>query len=239
MEDRHWWFRGRRHLIWALLARAGVPPKPRILDAGCGTGRNLVEFGSLGPITGVDPSAEAVAFCRQRGVENVKCAGLESLPFDTGEFDLLLACDVIEHMLDDSLALGELLRVADTGASLIITAPAYQWLWTEHDVQLHHFRRYTESTLTERVRAAGWNLVYATYFNSMLLPAVAAARVASRIASRSGSRSGHTDLDRTPALLNRVLEQPMRFEAALVRRGARLPAGVSLGLVCRRDGIAR
>jgi len=231
LEDRHWWFRGRRHVIRALLQRANLPPKPRLLDAGCGTGRNLVEFGALGPAAGVDPSPEAVAFCRQRGLDNVKCADLEALPFPGGEFDLLLACDVLEHVLHDYVALKELLRVADTGATLIITAPAYKWLWTEHDVQLHHFRRYSLSTIRTRVRAAGWTVSYSTYFNSILLPLVAAARVV----RRRSSRSGHTDLDRTPTALNGVLEQPMKLESVLIRHGVPLPAGVSLGLVCRKN----
>ncbi len=231
LEDRHWWFRGRRHVIRALLLRADLPPKPRILDAGCGTGRNLVEFGMLGPTAGVDPSADAVSFCRQRGLDNVKCADLEALPFSAGEFDLLLACDVLEHVLHDDVALKELLRVADAGATLIITVPAYQWLWTEHDVQLHHYRRYSLSTIGAIVRAAGWSIAYSTYFNSILLPVVAAARVI----PRGSSRSGHTDLDRTPPGLNGVLEQPMKLEAVLIRHGARLPAGVSLGLICRKN----
>jgi len=231
MEDRHWWFRGRRSVIWALLGRAGLGQGPRLLDAGCGTGRNLVEFGSLGPATGVDPSAEAVELCRRRGLNEVQCAGVEDLPFGPGEFDLLLACDVLEHVRDDGVALKELLRVADAGANLIITAPAYQWLWTDHDVQLHHFRRYTMATMRTRVTQAGWDVVFATYFNSILLPAVAAARVV----SRGKSRSGHTDLDRTPDLLNGVLGQPMKLEAALLRHGARFPAGISLGLVCRKE----
>ncbi len=230
LEDRHWWFRGRRHVIRALLHHAELPPKPRLLDAGCGTGRNLVEFGMLGPTAGVDPSADAVAFCRQRGLDNVECADLEALPYSAGEFDLLLACDVLEHVHHDDVALKELLRVADVGATLIITAPAYQWLWTEHDVQLHHYRRYSLTTIGAVVRAAGWSIAYSTYFNSILLPLVAAARVV----NRGSSRSGHTDLDRTPPGLNGVLEQPMRLEALLIRHGARLPAGVSLGLVCTK-----
>ncbi len=81
------------------------------------------------------------------------------------------------------------------------------------------------------MRAAGWSITYSTYFNSILLPVVAAARVVQR---GSSSRSGHTDLDRTPPGLNGVLEQPMKLEAVLIRRGARLPAGVSLGLVCKK-----
>ena len=229
LEDRHWWFRGRRALIWALLHQVELPAHPRLLDAGCGTGRNLVEFGPLGTAVGVEPSADAVEFCHRRGLENVRCAGLEDLPFASGEFDLLLACDVLEHVDDDVGALVELGRVSAPGAHLVITAPAYQWMWTEHDVQLHHVRRYTLNIMRERLRASGWEVVRATYFNSILLPVVAAARLVGR-----SSRRGHTDLDRTPALLNGALGLPMRFEAALVGRGARLPAGVSVGLVCRR-----
>jgi SAM-dependent methyltransferase len=261
LEDRHWWFRGRRALIWALLRRADVTVHPRLLDAGCGTGRNLVEFGPLGRASGVDPSPDAVSFCHQRGLDDVRVAGLEDLPFGDDEFDLLLACDVLEHIEDDTGAMRELRRVAAPGARLLITVPAYQWMWTEHDVQLHHVRRYTLAVLQERLRASGWTVTQATYFNSILLPVVAAARLTSRWSARwaaarssrpssrpsshlsspessasattRSSRQGHTDLDRTPALLNAVLELPMRLEAALVGRGARFPAGVSLGLVCR------
>jgi SAM-dependent methyltransferase len=235
-EDHHWWFRGRRAVIWALLHRTTLPATPTILDAGCGTGRNLVEFGALGAATGVDPSADAVAFCHRRGIGNVVCAGLEALPFDDGEFDLVLACDVLEHIEDDSGALRELHRVARPGAHLLITVPAYQWMWTEHDVQLHHVRRYTSAVLRARVMGAGWSVETTTYFNSILLPVVAAARAMTRRRGPGDARRGRTDLDRTPALVNRALELPMLVEAAMVRRGARFPAGVSLGLVCRRNG---
>ncbi len=230
VEERHWWFRGRRAVIWALLSRTDLPEKPRFLDAGCGTGRHLIEFGSLGPAVGVDPSADAVEFCHQRGLEDVRRAGLEDLPFTAGAFDLVLASDVLEHIDDDVGALVELRRVAADDAHLIITVPAYQWMWTEHDVQLHHVRRYTLPVMADRVRAAGWVVERSTYFNSILFPGVAAAR----LVARSSKRQGHTDLDRTPALLNTALELPMRLEAAMIRRGVRFPAGVSLGLVCRR-----
>jgi SAM-dependent methyltransferase len=230
LEDRHWWFRGRRKLIWALLGLADLPPSPRLLDAGCGTGRNLVEFGGLGPATGMDPSEEAVAYCRKRGLANVRCGVLESLPFEAGSFDVLLACDVLEHVYEDSVALNELFRVADRGATLVVTAPAYRWMWTEHDVQLHHFRRYTLGQLKRRVSVAGWRTLHATYFNSILLPGIAAARVASRLSPRRG----HTDLDRTPGSLNGLLERPLSLEAGMVSRGVRLPAGVSVALVCKK-----
>ena len=97
-EDRHWWFRGRREVISAVLSRATLPAGARLLDAGCGTGRNLVEFGRNEVASGVDPSPEAVEFCRRRGLGDVRQGSLESLPFDAATFDLLLACDVLEHV---------------------------------------------------------------------------------------------------------------------------------------------
>jgi SAM-dependent methyltransferase len=232
LEDVHWWFRGRRAVIHALLHRTELPAKIRLLDAGCGTGRNLVEFGSLGSAAGVDPSPDAVAFCHDRGLADVRQAGIEALPFGPNEFDLLLACDVLEHVEDDGGALVELRRVASAGGLLLITVPAYQWLWTEHDVQLHHVRRYTMPILRARIREAGWDVVHASYFNSIALPLVAGAR----LAERRSSRHGHTDLDRTPEVLNGLLVLPMKFEAWMIRHGARLPAGVSIGVLCRNPG---
>jgi SAM-dependent methyltransferase len=230
-EDRHWWFRGKRAVIWALVQQVELPEKARVLDAGCGTGRNLVEFGALGATAGVDPSPDAVAFCHRRGLDSVRLGGLEALPFGGGEFDLLLASDVLEHVQDDHGALVELRRVAADGASLVITVPAYEWMWSEHDDQMHHVRRYTLRRLRHRVLAAGWRPVHSTYFNSILLPVVAAARLATRLLPLSG----RTDIGRTPPVLNSALEAPMRLEAAMIGRGARLPAGVSVGMVCQRD----
>jgi len=119
-EEGHWWFRGRMRVIWALLGRVDLPERPRVLDAGCGTGRNLVEFGRLGPAHGVDASETAVEFCRRRGLDGVRLGRLEALPFDDASFDLLLACDVLEHVPDDAPALAELRRVAAPGARLLI-----------------------------------------------------------------------------------------------------------------------
>ena len=82
LEDGHWWFRGRRAVLWALMRRAGLPEGSRVLDAGCGTGRNLAEFGALGTARGVDPSPAAIEFCRRRGLTGVTEAGIEALPFD-------------------------------------------------------------------------------------------------------------------------------------------------------------
>jgi SAM-dependent methyltransferase len=229
MEDRHWWFRSRRRVIWALVRRAGAPPSPRILDAGCGTGRNLAEFARLGPVEGIDISPQAVEFCQRRGLRGVQLGDLEKLPFEEGRFDLLFATDVIEHLPDDGPALDELRRVASRNARLIITVPAYRWLWSRHDTSWHHHRRYTRSLLRERARSHGWQPIVGTYFYSTMLPPVAVVRLLQRVRSRGNGRS---DLHLSPGGLNRWLELPVRGEAELIKRGASLPAGVSLGMVC-------
>jgi SAM-dependent methyltransferase len=229
MEDHHWWFRGRRAVIWSLLRRAGLPPSPRILDAGCGTGRNLVEFGRLGEAEGVDASADAVAFCLRRGLHGVLRAPLHELPYEDGRFGLIIATDVIEHLDDDRGALAELRRVASTGARLVVTVPAYQWLWSEHDVSMHHCRRYTLRRLQSRVAEVGWRPIVRSYFFSVVLPVVAAVRTARRFAP---ARLRRSDLTLVPAALGRALELPVRAEAKLIERGVRLPAGVSVGMVC-------
>ena len=224
VEERHWWFRGRRSLLWALLWRAGGLPYPaRVLDAGCGTGRNLVEFSGLGPAAGVDPAAEAIEACSARGLEDVHQARLDALPFPDASFDLLLATDVLEHVDDDAGALRELRRVAAPGAVLLVTVPAHPRLWSEHDAALHHVRRYRRPELLARVREAGFAPVVVTWWNAFLLAPIALARLAGRGSS-------------TPEASNRALEAVLTLEARLVRGGTDLPAGVSLALAAKADG---
>lgn len=228
LEDRHWWFRSRRRVVHALLQRAELPPAPRILDAGCGTGRNLVELESYGLAEGVDFSAEAVEFCRLRGLQRVQQASLEELPFEASRFDLIVSTDVIEHVDDDGRALGELRRVAAPGGRLLVTVPAYSWLWSRHDESLHHRRRYTAARLSRRMEEAGWAPRVTTYFFTALLPGVAAVRAFRR---GEGNGGGRSDLGLTSPRVGRLLELPSRGEARLIAKGMSLPAGVSLGMV--------
>jgi SAM-dependent methyltransferase len=231
LEDRHWWFRSRRRVVEALLRHADLPGSPRILDAGCGTGRNLSEYERLGDVHGVDASADAVEFCHRRGYPDVRRAILEALPYDNGGFDLIVATDVIEHLDDDRRALEELARVAAPAGRLLVTVPASMWLWSHHDVSMHHKRRYTARRLEAQMRAAGWRPHFSSYFFFALLPGVAAVRALRRLRPSSGPSS---DLDLAPAAVNRLVELPSRAEARLIARGVRLPAGVSVGMVCGR-----
>jgi SAM-dependent methyltransferase len=228
LEDTHWWFQGRRAVVWSLLKKAGIPPHARILDAGCGTGRNLIEFGGLGDAVGIEPSTDAIAFCAERGLTAI-AAGVEDLPFEDDRFDLVLMLDVLEHISDDGAALRELRRVAKPGGALVLTVPAHQYLWSQHDETHHHFRRYTQPQLRELLEMNAWRPAFTTYFNTTLLAPIAAMRL---VAPRLSAGSTRNDYEVKSDAVNRVLTGIMTMEAGLISKGARFPTGVSIGAVC-------
>jgi SAM-dependent methyltransferase len=226
-EETHWWYAGRRRVLRALLdGLPALPAAARILDAGCGSGRNMVELARYGAVTGLELALASIDAARARGVGDVVGLSLGApLPFEDGTFALSTSLDVLEHLQDDRSALQELRRVAAPAGRLVVTVPAHTWLWGEHDVLAHHQRRYTRRSLVAVARSAGWEPERITAFNSTLLPAVAAARGLQRL---SLSHTPASDLERTPEWANRTLEQILGAEAAVVRRGVNLPLGVSL-----------
>jgi SAM-dependent methyltransferase len=230
-EDRHWWYRGRRRVLDQLIARLALPPGARILDAGCGSGRNMLELARLGAVTGVELSGTSVGLARARGAGEVLQGSVLQMPFQGESFDLAVCLDVIEHLDDDLAALRELRRVVAPAGWLLVTVPAYQWLWSGHDEINHHHRRYTRRTLQDVAERAGWRQVRTTYFNSLLLPVAIVLRVLDRFSKKTTESS--LDLWVPPQPLNWLLEQPMDLEAALIGRGGRIPAGLSLLSVFR------
>jgi SAM-dependent methyltransferase len=230
-EDRHWWYQGRRRVLERAIERLGLPEHARVLDAGCGSGRNMVELARYGVVTGVELSDTSVALARERGVGEVLEGSVMNMPFDEGAFDLTVSLDVIEHLQDDVGALRELRRVTKPGGALLVTVPAYQWLWSGHDVVNHHHRRYNRRTLLAAAESGGWHLESSTHFNSLLLPVAILLRALERF--KPSTTKSSLDLWIPPAPLNWALRQPLRLEAAVIGRGGSIPAGLSLLAVFR------
>ncbi|HUZ28137.1 MAG TPA: class I SAM-dependent methyltransferase [Solirubrobacteraceae bacterium] len=221
-----WWYRGRRRIIRAELDRLPLPPDAVVLDAGCGSGRTLEELVDYGEVHGIELDPGAASLAPLRGAFDVQIGRLEELPWDDSTFDLITSLDVIEHTADDRLTLRELRRVCKPGGWLLVTVPAYQALWSQHDEANHHFRRYTRRTLRLAAVDAGWWPTRMTSFNSLLLAPAVALRLARR---RRTPKQGYVpDLKLGPAWLNGVLERPLQLEAGWLARGRTLPAGLSL-----------
>jgi SAM-dependent methyltransferase len=230
-EDRHWWYRGRRGVLERVIDDLRLPARARILDAGCGSGRNMVEFARHGTVTGIELSHTSVCLAREREAGEVVEGSVLDMPFEPDAFELAASLDVIEHLQDDLQALRELRRVVAPGGTLLVTVPAYQWLWSGHDEINHHHRRYTRRSLQQAGEQAGWQQVRTTYFNSLLLPAAILLRVLDRFSRKTTESS--LDLWVPPAPVNWLLERPLALESALIGRGGRIPAGLSLLAVFR------
>ncbi len=229
-EDTHWWFVARRAIVLALLRPLLPPLRPRILDVGCGTGSTLKELQEMGEASGADISEEAVAFCRRRGCRDVRRVPEAGLPFAEGEFDAVLSLDVLEHIADDRAALREYLRVARPGGVLLVTVPAYAWLWSVHDDLNRHRRRYLRAPLRSLLFSAGWEVERLSYFCTFLFPPVAAVRLAFRLLRRE--RPG-LEFKIPGQLVNRACRAVFSSEASWLRR-ADFPFGSSLLAVCRK-----
>lgn len=228
-EESHWWYAGMRAISASLLGLAGVEPGSRLLDAGCGTGNNLVHLAGRCAAVGVDLSADAVEFCRTRGV-NVARGDLLALPFRDESFHVVTSLDVLYHrwVTDDGAALHELARVLRPGGVLLVRVPALMWLWGAHDEAVHSKHRYTRGEIERLLRAAGLDVVRATYANFFLLPLVAFRRTLDRVTSRDGS-----DLESLPATIEGFFRRLLSLEARLIRRVS-LPLGTSVVALARK-----
>ena len=228
LEGRHWWFVGRRRIFLRLLERE-FPPAARpieLLDFGCGTGAFLEHLERFGAVSAVDSDASAVAFCHQRGRDEVALVPPGApLPFADDAFDLVTTLDVIEHIDDDVAALRELRRVLRPGGRLLVAVPAFMFLWGKQDEVSHHRRRYTAATLGAALAGAGFAVDRTSYFNTLLFPPVAAVRLGRRLLRRPGD--AQSDFELGPDALNRALGAVFGAEAELVARRD-LPFGVSL-----------
>ena len=236
VQSSHWWFAGRRRILGALLER-GLPAaaeERRILDVGCGTGTNLDELGRFGRVEGVEAEAAAVAYCRSHGGWNVTHASGDELPFADASFDLVTLLDVIEHVRDDATILGEARRVLAPGGMVLVTVPAYTWMWGDQDEISHHFRRYTAGRLRTSLRGAGLEPEKVTYFNTLLFPPIAAIRLLRRLRPRRGEARSDFELNE-PGGLNSLLGRLFAMETPIVAR-ASLPFGVSVAALARIGG---
>src|SRR5215203_1518096 len=217
------------------------PPGQRrdILDAGCGTGGMLTwlsRYAGGGRVAGVDLSADALAFCRGRGLREVAGASVTALPFADSSFDLVTSFDVLVQLHgegSDELAMREMFRVLRPGGVAFVRAAAYEWMRSGHDEALDTQRRYTLPQLAERMTRAGFRVRRATYANSLLLPAAAVRRL---VLKRLGLADAGSDV-KPPGSewLNRALASALKAEASLLERpGMNLPAGLSAVCVAEK-----
>lgn len=215
-EKSYWWHLGRLRIIETYLQQATKGKTDvKILNVGAGTGGTLAMLERYGTVDNVDISDDAIAFIKRLGYDRIKKVDGIKLPYKDKSYDIVGAFDVLEHIEDDQVALKEWHRVLKDDGSILITVPAYQWLWSDHDISLHHFRRYTTSRL--KAVAAGASLVprklsYAIVFS---LPLVVGFRLLNKVIGReTNSETSYVDV---PRWVNKLFSGILYAEAKLHR----------------------
>jgi len=215
-EDDHWWYAGMRDIFFSLSSEY-LEKGMKILDAGCGTGKNAEVLAKYGNVIAFDISDDALQFSRKRGIKNLIKASVNFLPFKNNSFDFVTSFDVLYHNLaNDTLAVKEMSRVCKKDGFVFVRVPALISLMRSHDKVVHTRKRFYLRELENILEKSNLEIKKITYANFFLLPAVFLQKTA------HGS-----DIKKTGALLNSILRLILKSESLLLKH-INFPAGVSL-----------
>lgn len=237
LEEEHWWFQARRHIVRALVLQANADRGCRILEIGCSGGPLVQQLHADGyrHVTGIDISPDGIGICRQRGLTDTHVMDAQKLSFADESFDIITASDVLEHLADAPQAVREWKRVLKPDGQLIVFVPAFQFHWSEHDEANRHFKRYRRPELCQLLAENDFLLVRSSYWNFLLFWPVSIVRLIRRL--RPNREAVRGDIQPTAALLNRALIWLLRGENSLLLRGLNFPVGVSVMAVGRKPAV--
>ncbi|HEY0642124.1 MAG TPA: class I SAM-dependent methyltransferase [Nocardioides sp.] len=224
--EGYWWHRARTDLLAAVMSPHLAAPR-RTLDVGS------ADAPSVGWMRGAQQHVSLDIFPEGLRPGEGVVGSATDLPFADGTFDVVSAFDVVEHCADDSRAVAELVRVLAPGGRMLLSVPAYQWAWSDHDVQAGHHRRYTRAELVGLVERTGTRVVRATYAFGGVFPLFVAERRRRRLRP---APVGDSRLPQVSPTTDRALTGVCGVEARLLRR-TDLPFGSSVFVAAVRPPL--
>ncbi len=180
-QNYHWWFEGRKKIINTFIKKFSIHKSSKILDIGAGTGSNINILNKYGKLEILEPNDVAINYLQKKNptlkITKGKCP--EDLNFKD-KFDLICLFDVLEHIENDAQTINKLHYLLNAGGRIFITVPSYKFLWTKHDEEMKHFRRYSKKQL-KKLFINNFSLEYLTHFNTILFPAALIDRLIKKI----------------------------------------------------------
>src|SRR3989344_7455237 len=232
LEEVHWWHIAKRKICLALIKKyVKTRSNFKVLDIGCGTGKNLEEFCKFGKAFGIDTSIDAIRFCREkRGLKNVTLASAQKTGFSYDSFDVVCILDVLEHT-DDKKTLKEIHRILKPGGLLLITVPAFNFLWSRWDEVLHHRRRYTRDSLGRILYLSNFKVIKISYMYFFLIIPLVIIRFIKSIMFKKHYPS---DFKISSNFLNKLMLAVTALESKLIFNCS-VPVGTSLLCICKNN----
>ncbi|NMN73795.1 class I SAM-dependent methyltransferase [Rhizobium sp. 57MFTsu3.2] len=234
LEETNFWFRARNKIIlWAL--ERYVPNCKSLLEIGCGTGFVLTGIASKFPsieLTGSEIFAEGLEFASKRlPSADLMQMDAQRIPF-VDEFDVVGAFDVLEHIKEDKIVLGQIHKALKPNGVVLLTVPQHQWLWSTVDEYAFHERRYSAFEIEEKVRDANFQIIRSSSFVTALLPAMAISRVFQKHIAKEFDPAGELKINHS---VNFLLEKMMMIELAGLKIGMNYPLGGSRLVIARKS----
>jgi len=233
LEEYSWWCRARRDAIIRLVKTLKISNNSKILEIGCSSGTLTKVLGSIGfNVYGIDRSKIAINLCKKRGLKNVFAMDGTKTRFGDAEFDAVIASDVLEHIKDERAAMNDWRRILKPRGILIIFVPAFKLLWSEHDENNRHYRRYSKDYLIGILKKSNFNVERASYWNFTLFFQASLVRIFQHIFMKRRKQSFNRLYDISP-VANSFLVNLLKLENAYLEKFD-FPVGVSIFAIARK-----
>ena len=236
LEKTHWWYHGRREIIKEQISLLCLPENASILEIGCGTGGNLKMLSTYGQVSAIEINdlARKVAIKNNKNIADIQPGSApNNIPFKNVKFDLICILDVLEHIEDELSTLNALKKILAPNGKIILTVPAYQWLWSTHDEYHHHYRRYSKKNILRIANELDLYIDKISFFNTILFPIAAGVR----LLTKAIKNKNHPQTTHPSRFINLILIKIFSSESKTLKISS-FSFGLSLIAILTKDKIS-
>ena len=235
VENSHWWFQAKKEIIINLIKSRILPNfnhNINIADIGCGVGLLLNSLSEIGKVTGIDFSKQAIDFCRESFPGELIQTDCSKPMKINNKFDLVIASELVEHIQDEMVIMNNIYNLLNPNGYAIITVPAFQFLWSQHDVNNMHYRRYELDRLKNLILSTNFKIEYISYYNFFLFIPAFIVRIVKNIFGID--KKGIMELSTPPSIINKIMYNIFKSEFKYISKRKCFPFGLSLIAIIKR-----